>query len=209
MSTDKASEETTPEETTPDSSPQKSFADFVKEAPTVAEAFQPATVTLSGMVLQSESEGAFILLLANGQAIELVLDAVHSYQVISEEGSQRVVELQVLTSALQSLPQARTARSEKPVVNDKSLGDTQSWKDVNGDGGTYICKDVVDDGTLASKDVVDDGTLASKDVVGDSTLASKDVVADGTHGWKDFADDVTYASLDVGVNKRRDQRCRR
>ncbi len=191
-------------ETVPDPSPQKSFADFVKEAPSVTEAFRPATVTLSGMVLRSEKEDMFILLLANGQAVELGLDAVQSYQVVSTTGGQRVVQLQVLSSALQSTQQAPASRrdlkqlladtikelpkestTDKQSWNDKVLSDTSAWFDKNPTSDKNVIKDVADGRTQGWNDKILSDTSAwfDKNPTSDKNVI-KDV-ADETQGWND------------------------
>jgi len=74
---------------------RKSFAEFVKEAPTAAEATGRRTVALTGAVMRSEREGAFLLALPSGQTIELPMDAVEDYNVVQEGAQQRIVQLQV------------------------------------------------------------------------------------------------------------------
>ena len=74
---------------------QKSFAEFVREAPTSAEATGRRTVSLTGMVMRSEREDAFLLALPTGQTVELPMDAVEAYNVVQEGAQQRVVQLQV------------------------------------------------------------------------------------------------------------------
>ena len=88
----KSSEHKSPEPKSPE---PKSFAQFLEEAPAPAEA-----VTMVGSVARSTRKGLFVLT-SGGQMLELPIDAVASYRVVSE-GPQQLVELQVVTSKIDS-----------------------------------------------------------------------------------------------------------
>ena len=88
----KSSEHKSPEPKSPE---PKSFAQFLEEAPAPAE-----TVTMVGSVARSTRKGLFVLT-SGGQMLELPIDAVTSYRVVSE-GPQQLVELQVVTSKIDS-----------------------------------------------------------------------------------------------------------
>src|ERR1019366_3737321 len=88
----KSSEHKSPEPKSPE---PKSFAQFLEEAPAPAE-----TVTMVGSVARSTRKGLFVLT-SGGQMLELPIDAVTSHRVVSE-GPQKLVELQVDTSKIDS-----------------------------------------------------------------------------------------------------------
>ena len=88
----KSSEHKSPEPKSPE---PKSFAQFLEEAPAPAE-----TVTMVGSVARSTRKGLFVLT-SGGQMLELPIDAVTSHRVVSE-GPQQLVELQVVTSKIDS-----------------------------------------------------------------------------------------------------------
>jgi hypothetical protein len=88
----KSSEHKSPEHKSPE---PKSFAQFLEEEPAPAE-----TVTMVGSVARSTRKGLFVLT-SGGQMLELPIDAVTTYRVVSE-GPQQLVELQVVTSKIDS-----------------------------------------------------------------------------------------------------------
>ena len=88
----KSSEHKSPEHKSPE---PKSFAQFLEEEPAPAE-----TVTMVGSVARSTRKGLFVLT-SGGQMLELPIDAVTSHRVVSE-GPQKLVELQVDTSKIDS-----------------------------------------------------------------------------------------------------------
>jgi hypothetical protein len=88
----KSSEHKSPEHKSPE---PKSFAQFLEEEPAPAE-----TVTMVGSVARSTRKGLFVLT-SGGQMLELPIDAVTSHRVVCE-GPQKLVELQVVTSKIDS-----------------------------------------------------------------------------------------------------------
>ena len=71
----------------------KTFAQFLEEQQAPVE-----TVTLAGYVARSPRQGSFVLN-AGGQALELPVDAVKSYKVMSE-GPPKLVELEIVASKI-------------------------------------------------------------------------------------------------------------
>jgi hypothetical protein len=141
---------------------------------------------LQGVVLQTDTEGMFALLLPNGQLIELSIDATQSYQEIEPRGNQRVVQLQILASALQD-----QQREQQKNVKDPS-GDP--IKDPNFDTTPLQAKELTFD-TLNIKDATLD-TYAESDKITADTSAWLDKVSGGdTHRIKDVGLD-TQDTLD-------------
>ncbi len=87
-----------PEEKSRTNRPDKSFADYVKEAPSVTEAARQ-TVMLVGTVMRSEKEGMFVLATPDGQTLELNVDVVNDYKPVPESG-QRMVQLEIYANRL-------------------------------------------------------------------------------------------------------------
>lgn len=80
----------------------KSFKDFLKDAPPVADVLNEDTVPVVGVVCRSDNEGKFVLATADGQALELSTEDVKNYEVVQETGPQKLVRVDVSSKALQA-----------------------------------------------------------------------------------------------------------
>jgi hypothetical protein len=70
----------------------KSFEEYLRESPAARDVTGP--VTMVGAIARSTKDDEFVLM-TGGQTIELPVDAVESYRVVQESGTQRVLELQL------------------------------------------------------------------------------------------------------------------
>jgi hypothetical protein len=138
----------------PSSSDAKSFAQFLNEQPAPAE-----TVTMTGYVSRSARQGLFVLN-AGGETLELPVDAVQSYRVLSE-APQKLVELQVIGSKID------TSKVVKPIVADVGVH-TNPFLDHH-----YTVKEVITD-PLVDKHVY-------KDPIRDPITIPEGIIPDPTN----------------------------
>lgn len=78
---------------------ERSFSEFLKEAPAASEALGD-DISLTGVVMRSDKEGMFVLATADGQTLELNANDVKSYDVVQETGPQKMVQINLSSRAL-------------------------------------------------------------------------------------------------------------
>lgn len=128
----------------------KTFADVLKNAPTLGEA-GPRTVRLTGAVYRSEEKDKFTLVTGE-QAVTLDVDAVEHFRMLQETETQRIVEIEVLAERLR--PEAFTPKpildpggTLKEVIKDP-IQDPQTIKE--------LIKDPISDPGGTRKEVIKD-----------------------------------------------------
>ncbi len=105
---------------------ERSFADFVREAPHASESM--GTVTLTGVVLRSDNPDKFILATHGGQTMELPIEAVQRHTVIDDTGRHPTVQLEIGAQHLGSA-QAGSQAMRKSVIADPPITIKETWKD--------------------------------------------------------------------------------
>jgi hypothetical protein len=124
----------------------KSFARFLSEQPHASDA---RTVSLSGIVLRSDKEGMFVLNTGDDQNVEVSVEAVKGYQVLSEMRGQRLVQLELIANRLPdqlriTLPAIDTFK-EAPVDTIKEPIGDQTLKEAPWDTLKESVKDPIQD----------------------------------------------------------------
>lgn len=105
---------------------ERSFADFVREAPHASESM--GTVSLTGVVLRSDNPDKFILATHGGQTMELPIEAVQRHTVIDDTGRHPTVQLEIGAQHLGS-GQAGSQSMRKTVIADPPITIKETWKD--------------------------------------------------------------------------------